>query len=45
MRITFTRHGESQANLLREISNRGLRHGYNKLKMGRGHPPSRRRKV
>lgn len=27
MRIYFTRHGESQANLLREISNRGLRHG------------------
>jgi len=27
MRSYFTRHGESQANLLREISNRGLRHG------------------
>ncbi len=27
MRIYFTRHGESQANLLHEISNRGLRHG------------------
>jgi len=27
MRITFTRHGESQANLLHEISNRGLKHG------------------
>jgi len=27
MRIYFVRHGESQANLLREISNRGLRHG------------------
>ena len=27
MRIHFTRHGESQANLLHEISNRGLRHG------------------
>ena len=27
MRICFTRHGESQANLLHEISNRGLRHG------------------
>ena len=26
MKITFTRHGESQANLLREISNRGLKH-------------------
>lgn len=27
MRIYFVRHGESQANLLREISNRGLKHG------------------
>jgi broad specificity phosphatase PhoE len=27
MRIHFARHGESQANLLHEISNRGLRHG------------------
>ena len=27
MRIYFVRHGESQANLLREISNRGLRYG------------------
>jgi broad specificity phosphatase PhoE len=27
MRICFARHGESQANLLHEISNRGLRHG------------------
>jgi broad specificity phosphatase PhoE len=27
MRIYFVRHGESQANLLQEISNRGLRHG------------------
>ena len=27
MRIYFARHGESQANLLHEISNRGLRHG------------------
>lgn len=27
MRIYFTRHGESQANLLHVISNRGLRHG------------------
>ena len=27
MQIYFTRHGESQANLLNEISNRGLRHG------------------
>lgn len=27
MRIYFVRHGESQANHLREISNRGLRHG------------------
>jgi broad specificity phosphatase PhoE len=27
MRIHFVRHGESQANLLHEISNRGLRHG------------------
>ena len=27
MRIYFTRHGESQANLLHEIANRGLRHG------------------
>jgi len=26
MRITFTRHGESQANLLQVISNRGLQH-------------------
>jgi len=27
MRIYFARHGESQANLLHEVSNRGLRHG------------------
>lgn len=27
MRIYFVRHGESQANFLHEISNRGLRHG------------------
>ena len=27
MRIYFARHGESQANLVHEISNRGLRHG------------------
>ena len=27
MRIYFTRHGESQANVLHEISNQGLRHG------------------
>ena len=27
MRIYFARHGESQANILHEISNRGLRHG------------------
>lgn len=27
MRIYFVRHGESQANVLHEISNRGLRHG------------------
>ena len=27
MRIYFTRHGESQANVLHEISNRGLQHG------------------
>ena len=27
MKIYFARHGESQANLLHEISNRGLRHG------------------
>ncbi len=27
MRIYFTRHGESQANLLNEISNRGLKYG------------------
>ena len=27
MKIVFARHGESQANLLHEISNRGLRHG------------------
>lgn len=27
MRLYFTRHGESQANLLHEISNRGLRYG------------------
>jgi len=26
MKITFTRHGESQANILKEISNRGLKH-------------------
>ena len=27
MRISFTRHGESEANVLHEVSNRGLRHG------------------
>lgn len=27
MKICFTRHGESQANVLREVSNRGIRHG------------------
>ena len=27
MKIYFTRHGESRANILHEISNRGLRHG------------------
>ena len=27
MRIYFTRHGESQANLLNEVANRGLKHG------------------
>ncbi len=27
MKIYFVRHGESQANVLREVSNRGLRHG------------------
>jgi probable phosphoglycerate mutase len=27
MRIIFTRHGESEANVLHEISNRGLKHG------------------
>jgi broad specificity phosphatase PhoE len=27
LRIHFARHGESQANLLHEISNRGLKHG------------------
>ena len=27
LKIYFARHGESQANLLREVSNRGLRHG------------------
>ena len=27
MKIYFARHGESQANVLREVSNRGLRHG------------------
>ena len=27
MRLYFTRHGESEANILREISNRGYRHG------------------
>jgi broad specificity phosphatase PhoE len=27
MRIYFARHGESHANLLKEISNRGMRHG------------------
>jgi broad specificity phosphatase PhoE len=26
MKITFTRHGESQANVLQEVSNRGLKH-------------------
>ena len=30
MRILFARHGESQANRLHEISNRGLRHGLTK---------------
>ncbi len=27
MRLYFTRHGESEANVIREISNRGYRHG------------------
>ncbi len=27
MRLFFTRHGESEANVIREISNRGYRHG------------------
>ncbi len=27
MRILFARHAESQANILQEISNRGLKHG------------------
>jgi probable phosphoglycerate mutase len=27
MRLYFTRHGESEANIIREISNRGYRHG------------------
>src|SRR6185369_16537605 len=27
MKLYFVRHGESEANLLREISNRGTRHG------------------
>ena len=27
MRLYFTRHGESEANIIREISNRGFRHG------------------
>ncbi|MSS70555.1 MAG: histidine phosphatase family protein [Candidatus Latescibacteria bacterium] len=27
MKIYFTRHGESEANVLHEVSNRGLRHG------------------
>src|SRR5512143_3225186 len=31
MRIYFARHGESHANLLREISNRGLRHGLTRM--------------
>jgi broad specificity phosphatase PhoE len=31
MRIYFARHGESQANLLHEISNRGLRHGLTRV--------------
>ena len=31
MRIYFIRHGESQANLLRQISNRGLRHGLTRI--------------
>ena len=31
MRITFTRHGESQANVTHEVSNRGLRHGLTRV--------------
>ena len=27
MKLYFTRHGESKANLLHEISNRGFKHG------------------
>ena len=35
MRIYFARHGESQANRLHEIANRGLRHGLTDLSMVR----------
>ncbi len=34
MRIYFTRHGESEANILREFSSRGTKHGL--TEMGRG---------
>ena len=31
MKLYFVRHGESEANLLHELSNRGLRHGLTDL--------------
>ena len=37
MRILFVRHGESQANILRELSNRGLRHGLTRSGRGQVH--------
>ena len=49
LRIHFARHGESQANLIREISNRGLVHGLTRkgrlqaqalAEVLRGHPIS-----
>ena len=42
MRIYFARHGESQANLLHEISNRGLRHGLTSKGRGQAEDLARR---
>jgi broad specificity phosphatase PhoE/ribosomal protein S18 acetylase RimI-like enzyme len=42
MRIYFARHGESQANLLHEISNRGLRHGLTRTGREQAHALAQR---